>query len=218
MPRTKCVFLEIAGALVFFHTQCVSDVAKVSSANGRVADVRFSVGSWSDYGWIGWNNSRTIGSNLELAFFPELSQNWCVWDFGLLLLLCFAWWAQWICHIFVAVLVFIFFVLQLSKKRYGYGDLWGLAISSLIFCGATTNASFGHACLHPCHSLLRFTFCSCCVNFVAGTMLSERFLSLDLNWKMTFFRCHRCAVRVLQFNASALCILHSIFGWWTGWA
>ena len=40
-------------------------------------------------------------------------------------------------------------------------------------------------------------FCSCCVNFVAEAILSDRFLSLDLNRKMKFVKCHPCAFRIL---------------------
>ena len=35
------------------------------------------------------------------------------------------------------------------------------------------------------------------MNFVAGAILSDRFLSLDLNRKMKFVRCHPCAFRIL---------------------
>ena len=45
---------------------------------------------------------------------------------------------------------------------------------------------FGDVCLHPLHCVLRFTLCSCFVSFVAGAILSERFLSLDLTQKITF--------------------------------
>ena len=48
-------FEEIAGArnVVIFNTKCVSEARKVTSANGRVRDDEFMVGSCSDHGRIG---------------------------------------------------------------------------------------------------------------------------------------------------------------------
>ena len=45
---------------------------------------------------------------------------------------------------------------------------------------------FGHVWLHPFHCAFHFMFCWCFVNFVAGAILAERFLSLDLTRDMTF--------------------------------
>ena len=47
-------FEEIAGArnVVIFNTKCVSEARKVTSANGRVRDDEFMVGSCSDHGRI----------------------------------------------------------------------------------------------------------------------------------------------------------------------
>ena len=44
-------FEEIAGArnVVIFNTKCVSEAREVTSANGRVRDDEFMVGSWSDH-------------------------------------------------------------------------------------------------------------------------------------------------------------------------
>ena len=59
---------------------------------------------------------------------------------------------------------------------------------------------FWSCCLHPCHHcVLCFMVYSCCANFVAGAMLSGRVLSLDLdlNRKVAFVRCHRCATKIL---------------------
>ena len=63
---------------------------------------------------------------------------------------------------------------------------------------------FGQVCFHPFHCVLRFTLCLCFVNFAAGTIHAQFFLSLDLTWKVTFFRCHRSAIRIewLQLSAS----------------
>ena len=41
------VFGEVG--VVIFNTKCVSEVRKVTSANGRVRDDEFMVGSWSDH-------------------------------------------------------------------------------------------------------------------------------------------------------------------------
>ena len=47
-------FEEIAGArnVVIFNTKCVSEARKVTSANGRVRDDEFMLGSCSDHGRI----------------------------------------------------------------------------------------------------------------------------------------------------------------------
>ena len=47
-------FEEIAGArnVEIFHTKCVSEARKVTSANGRARDDEFMVGSCSDHGRI----------------------------------------------------------------------------------------------------------------------------------------------------------------------
>ena len=66
------------------------------------------------------------------------------------------------------------------------------------FVARTTIGSCGHACLHPCHCV----FCvsrSCCATLVAGAILSEPFLSRDLNRRRTFSRWHRCQrIRILH--------------------
>ena len=59
-------FEEIAGArnVVIFNTKCVSEARKVTSANGRVRDDEFMVGSCSDHGRImfgSWSNRPRIG-------------------------------------------------------------------------------------------------------------------------------------------------------------
>ena len=76
---------------------------------------------------------------------------------------------------------------------------------------------FGHVvCIRAIKCVVRFMACSCCVNFMAVAMLSERFLSLDLNRKVAFVRCHRCAINFLYHalycNASTFCISHCICG------
>ena len=38
--------------VVIFNTKCVSEARKVTSANGRVRDEEFMLGSWSDHGRI----------------------------------------------------------------------------------------------------------------------------------------------------------------------
>ena len=57
-------FEKIAGArnVVIFNTKCVSEARKVTSANGRVRDDEFMLGSCSDHG--------QIGRALELALQP----------------------------------------------------------------------------------------------------------------------------------------------------
>ena len=57
-------FEKIAGArnVVIFNTKCVSEARKVTSANGRVRDDEFMLGSCSDHG--------RIGRALELALQP----------------------------------------------------------------------------------------------------------------------------------------------------
>ena len=50
------IFGEIwigARNVVIFHTKCVSEARKVTSANGWVPDDEFMLGSWSDHGRIG---------------------------------------------------------------------------------------------------------------------------------------------------------------------
>ena len=59
-------FEEIAGArnVVIFNTKCVSEARKVTSANGRVRDDEFMVGSCSDHVRImlgSWSNRPRIG-------------------------------------------------------------------------------------------------------------------------------------------------------------
>ena len=69
-------FKEIAGArnVVIFNTKCVSEARKVTSANGRVRDDEFMVGSCSDHGRIMFGSCSDhgrIGRALEL---PERSK------------------------------------------------------------------------------------------------------------------------------------------------
>ena len=77
-------FEQIAGArnVVIFNTKCVSEARKVTSANGRVRDDEFMLGSWSDHGRIG----RALELTLQLS-----SAN-----FSLILECNFAWQAQYL--------------------------------------------------------------------------------------------------------------------------
>ena len=59
-------FEKIAGArnVVVFNTKCVSEARKVTSANGRVRDDEFMLGSCSDHVRImvgSWSNRPRIG-------------------------------------------------------------------------------------------------------------------------------------------------------------
>ena len=68
-------FEEIAGArnVVIFNTKCVSEARKVTSANGRVRDDEFMVGSCSDHGRIMFGSCSDhgrIGRALELTLEP----------------------------------------------------------------------------------------------------------------------------------------------------
>ena len=66
-------FGMIAGArnVVIFHTKCVSEARKVTSANGRVRDDEFMLGSCSDHGRIGRAigiDTSTVLGEFRLAF------------------------------------------------------------------------------------------------------------------------------------------------------
>ena len=68
-------FEEIAGArnVVIFNTKCVSEARKVTSANGRMRDDEFMVGSCSDHGRIMFgscSDHARIGHALELTLQP----------------------------------------------------------------------------------------------------------------------------------------------------
>ena len=68
--------------VVIFNTKCVSEARKVTSANGRVRDDEFMVGSWSDH--------VRIGPALELTL-QLFSAN-----FSLILECTFAWRVQYL--------------------------------------------------------------------------------------------------------------------------
>ena len=71
------VFGEIwvARNVVIFNTKCVSEARKVTSANGRVRDDEFMVGSWSDSdrSRIGIDASTVFGK-----FFFDFGMQFCV--------------------------------------------------------------------------------------------------------------------------------------------
>lgn len=140
-------FWEIAKApnSVFFHAACLRAARKVSSANGRVADVDFMPGSISNRFSIGRKNLQILSWNLELPFFQKVSQSWCVWRFWICAAgVFFAWWAQWICYTFVNLHKFIHGCI--FDSRYNNcgrdGDLWGMVMSSLSYCGVHWNRFF----------------------------------------------------------------------------
>ena len=57
--------------LLFFNAKCVSEARKVTSANGRVRDDEFMVGSWSDRVRIGFgscSNRPRIGIDTSTVF------------------------------------------------------------------------------------------------------------------------------------------------------
>ena len=64
-------FWEIAGArnVVFFHTKCVSKMARVRSPKRRVRDDDFMLGMSSNRLSIGGSNSESFRCNLELKDF-----------------------------------------------------------------------------------------------------------------------------------------------------
>ena len=68
--------------VVIFNTKCVSEARKVTSANGRVRDDEFMVGSFSDHARIG----RAL--ELTLQLFSAI--------FSLILECNFAWQAQYL--------------------------------------------------------------------------------------------------------------------------
>ena len=67
-----------------------------------------------------------------------------------------------------------------------YGD-----VLVILLWGSLESVFFGHACLRRCHCVLHCTV----VRVLAGSILLGRFLSLDLNRKMT----------ILNLKASSLC-------------
>ena len=65
----------MAGArnVVIFNTKCVSEARKVTSANGRVRDDEFMVGSCSDRSRVGIDASTVFGD-----FFVDFGVQFCV--------------------------------------------------------------------------------------------------------------------------------------------
>ena len=69
---------------VFFNTKCVSEARKVTSANGRVRDDEFMVGSCSDHVRImpgSWSNRPLIGidaSTVVGEFRLDFEVHFCV--------------------------------------------------------------------------------------------------------------------------------------------
>ena len=115
----------------------------------------------------------------------------------------------------VVVVVPLVVVLQVSKRASRTVSREVLLFPRHSIVAHTAILSCGHACLHPCHSVLRFqglfVLCACAI-------LSERFPSVDLNGQMTslyismlytFVRSHLCAIRMdsLQLNAAIFYIL-----------
>ena len=93
----------------------------------------------------------------------------------------------------VQYLLNFIYVVQVYKIVAGTdGGLSGMVLPSLLLCGMHWDRVFSWACLFACVPLFfAFHGLLCFVDFVAGAIFLERFLSLDLSWKMTFFRCHR---------------------------
>ena len=58
------IWVEIAGAqnVLTFTTKCVSELRKVTSANGRVRDDEFMLGTWPDDARVG----RALKMTLQL--------------------------------------------------------------------------------------------------------------------------------------------------------
>ena len=59
--------------VVIFNTKCVSEARKVTSANGRVRDDEFMLGSWSNRPRIGIDASAVFGK-----FFFDFGVQFCV--------------------------------------------------------------------------------------------------------------------------------------------
>lgn len=70
---------------------------------------------------IGRNNVQILSWSLELAFLRKSRRTGVSSDVGVLLLVCFAWWAQWICHIFVDLLGFTDAFLMAGTR---FGELY----------------------------------------------------------------------------------------------
>ena len=69
-----------------------------------------------------------------------------------------------------------------------------MASTSLHYRGLRWNRVFWSFASIPFCSVFHGVLCF--VDFVAGALLSERFLSLDLSSKMTFFKYHGSATRI----------------------
>ena len=141
----------------------------VTCANGRVADVMLGRRILSFHeDWCVLRGERNeLVPFLWLCLFSRMHFWWQVQDFGE---------------------VFDFASVQ---NRGRDGDLWGMAVSSLFYCCVhyIGIVFFGLCFCIGCivfWCVLGFTICSRCVNFVARPTLLERFLSLDLNVKLSF--------------------------------
>ena len=94
-----------------------------------------------------------------------------------------------------------------NGKPWQDGDSSVLEFLSSFKGGASCNRVLRSCLFAPVPlSILRFTVRSCCVTLVAGTILSERCLSLELN-QLAFFRCHRCAIQFSTIQCFHLVLL-----------